>query len=423
MSRKRNRRSKRNASSRNQNKQERMAAQGRHEGNSAATTPLAGAVQQTEQASAVVALDPLAPVIVRSGRPFDDQAGLDPARFPPPSTVAGCLRTAWARQEGQDFGLHLRELAVSGPLLLDRRGQALVPKPADAHYFGAGDEAPARVEPRRFEAGCSADLPEGLVPVQLAKEQEGKPVTGPAWWSLRDFLEFRRGKDIPLADLKKRGWSPTGERRTHVAINRERGAADEGKLFQTEGLVLDGDKSGDAAQCGLRLLARCGEELRAGLVHLGGERRLAALEPQAGSTWPTPPDGWLRSVAAAGGVCLTLLTPAIFSTGFRPGWLDEALIGSPPAALSLTLQLRAVAIDRWQPHSGWDLAARRPRPTRKLAPAGATYWFRIVDGADEKALGHLWLANVSDEEQDRRDGFGLALPSAWHPPVDIEERH
>ena len=411
-----------------------MAAQGRHEGNSAATMPLAKAVEQTEQASVVVALDPLAPVIVRSGRPFDQQAGPDPARFPPPSTVAGCLRTAWARQEGQDFGLHLRELAVSGPLLLDRSkpvtgcdnqptpNQVLVPKPADAHYFRAGGEASCtRAEPRPLAAGCRSDLPAGLVPVQLTKERDSKPVKGPLWWSLRDLLDFRRGNDVSLADLKKRGWSPTSERRTHVAINRERGAADEGKLFQTEGLVLDGQEQRCSAR--LRLLARCGKELRPGLVYLGGERRLAALEPQPCSTWPTPPAGWLRNIADAGGVCMTLLTPAIFSTGFRPGWLDEELVGSPPVAPSLTLQLQAVAVDRWQPHSGWDLQARQPRLTRKLAPAGATYWFRILDGADEKALGHLWLANVSDEEQDRRDGFGLALPSAWHPPVDIEERH
>ena len=296
----------------------------------------------------------------------------------------------------------------------------LVPKPADAHYFGA--EACTRAEPHPFAAGCRSDLPHGLVPVQLTRKHDSKPIKGPLWWSLCHLLDFRRGTDISLADLKSQGWSPTGERRTHVAINRDRGAADEGKLFQTEGLVLDGGKSDDAAQGGLRLLARCEKELRSGLVHLGGERRLAALEPQSGSTWPTPPDGWLRSIADAGRVCLTLLTPAIFSTGFRPGWLDEELIGSPPVAPSLTLQLQAVAVDRWQPHSGWDLKARQPRPTRKLAPAGAMYWFRIVDGADEKALEHLWLANVSDEEQDRRDGFGLALPSAWQPSVDIEER-
>ena len=418
MSRKQNRRDRRNVPSRNLNKQERMAAQGRLGGTSSATTPSVKAVQETET-STVVALDPLAPVIVRSGRPFDEQAGPDPARFPPPSTVAGCLRTAWARQEGQDFGPHLREFAVSGPLLLDGSNQVLVPKPADAHYFGA--EACTRAEPHPFAAGCRSDLPHGLVPVQLTRKHDSKPIKGPLWWSLCHLLDFRRGTDISLADLKSQGWSPTGERRTHVAINRERGVADEGKLFQTEGLVLDGQERRCSGR--LRLLARWGKELRSGLVHLGGERRLAALEPQHGSRWPTPPTGWLRNIADAGGVCLTLLTPAIFSTGFRPGWLDEALIGSPPVVPSLNLQLCAVAIDRWQPHSGWDLAAGQPRPTRKLAPAGATYWFRIVDGADEEALGRLWLANVSDEEQDRRDGFGLALPSLWHPPVDIEERH
>ena len=74
-----------------------------------------------------------------------------------------------------------------------------------------------------------------------------------------------------------------------------------------------------------------------------------------------------------------------------------------------------MAVDRWQPHSGWDLANRRPRPTRKLAPAGTTYWFSIVDGADTSSLGKLWLTSVSDIEQDRLDGFGLALPSPWTP--------
>ena len=414
MSRRRNRRGKRNAQARNPGKRARLAVRrGRESG---ADAPPARDLEQTEAASRVVALEPLAPVIVRSGRPFDGQAGPDSARFPPPSTVAGCLRTAWARETGQDFGPHLRDLAVAGPLLLDRNNQVLVPKPADARYFGSDPAASCkRAEPRSFDAGCDADLPKGLAPVQLTQPQDGKPGTGPPWWSLADLLDFRCGKDSALAELKKRGWSPgAGDRRTHVAISRERGAAEEGRLFQTEGLVLAG-KTGDAADGGLRLLARVDEPLGLALAHLGGERRLTALEPQDPSIWPAPRPGWLQAIVDVRGLSLTLVTPGNFTAGYRPGWLDEKLIGSPPAAPGLTLRLCAAATESWQPHSGWDLAAGQPRRTRKLAPAGSTYWFEILDGADEETLGSLWLANVSDERQDRLDGFGLALPSAWQP--------
>ena len=368
----------------------------------------------------VVSLDPLAPIIVRSGRPFDDQASADPARFPPPSTVAGCLRTAWARERGKPFEPTLARVSVAGPLLLARDDRVLAPKPADALYFGQNALARCvRTQPCAFDDdGGGADLPDGLLPVQLTERIVGKPGPGPAWWSWNDLLEFRGGRDVEHANLCTNGWSPPpGDRRTHVAVNPATGAAQEGKLFQTEGLDLDAPDEGavGAAKGGLRFLARCDEVLGEALVHLGGERRLAALRPESETTWPTPPEGWLDGIAEAGGLCLTLLTPGIFSWGYRPSWLDAALTGRPPGVPALELKLRAVAVDRWQPHSGWDLAKSRPRPTRKLAPAGTTYWFSILAGADTKTLEPLWLASVCDDDQDRRDGFGLALPSPWLP--------
>ena len=411
MSRKNRKRGKRRQARPNPRKQARSAERSRTE------APVVKPAPAQSERSTVVTLEALAPLIVRSGRPFDEQAGVDPARFPPPSTVSGCLRTAWARATGQNFGVHLAQLAVCGPLLVDHENQPLVPKPADAVYLSVGDSPICvRAEPKSFDVGCGADLPEGLLLVQLAHEYEGKPGHGPLWWALNDFLHFRRGIDVAFAELRKRGWSPPeGDRRTHVAIDPRTSAADEGKLFQTEGLVLDARKAEDAAGNGLRLLAKCEEPLGDCLVHLGGERRLAALEPQDPTVWPQPPTGWLRDIAKSGGMCLTLLTPGVFSAGYRPGWLDAAGFGSPPDIPGLRLQLRAVAVERWQAHSGWDLAANRPRPSRKLAGAGTTYWFRVLDGTDDDALRALWLANVSDCQQARRDGFGLALPSAWVP--------
>ncbi len=401
----------------------------------------------------IVSLDPLAPIIVRSARPMNAHTDADPAQFPPPSTVAGCLRTAWARATDRPFGPELAQLAVAGPLLVRNDGRVLAPKPADALYFGRGegkDESPrcVRARPQAFGRGCGADLPAGLLPVQLTEQLAGKPGDGPAWWSWEDLLAFREGGDVSIDRLWRNGWSPPkGDRRTHVSIDPSTGTAAAGALYETEGLDLDvapaafrtrsagrteaahgpaqeaaswaGASDADSASSsGLRVLIRCAEAVAPALVHLGGKRRLAALEPEPEDRWPAPPDGWLERIRSAGGLCLTLLTPGVFCAGYRPGWLDDTLSGSPPESPGLGLRLRGAAVERWQPHSGWDLAQRQPRPTRKLVPAGATYWFDVLGACDKGALAALWLASVCDKPQDRLDGFGLALPGPWTPPTD-----
>ena len=403
---------------------------------SAATTPKS-APRTTERRgpSTVMSLDPLAPVIVRSGRPMQ-HADADPAQFPPPSTVAGCLRTAWARATDRPFGPELAQLPVVGPLLLGDNDQVLAPKPADALYFGhdAGSRRVVRTAPQAFDSGCGTDLPGGLMPVQPTAQADGKPGDGPAWWSWNDLLAFRRGDPVPFDRLSRNGWSPPkGDLRTHVSIEPTTRAARAGALFQTEGLDLGASPAAfqngalgpaEATVAGpaetsdgrFRLLVRCDEALDGTLVHLGGKRRLAALEPEPEDRWPAPPDGWLERIGRTRGLCLTLLTPAAFSAGYRPGWLDDTLTGRPPGAGRLMLRLRAAAVGRWQPHSGWDLARRRPKPARKLVPAGTTYWFDVLGACDTDSLGELWLASVCDDEQDRRDGFGLTLPGPWTLP-------
>lgn len=396
---------------------------------------------RSRAAGTLLGLTALAPLIVRSGRPFDDQAGADPARLPPPSTVAGCLRTALGRQQGQTFRQRidqdceddLNALEVRGPLLLrenaDGSTEVLVPKPADAHY--AKDEATdglrlLRAAPAAPEADAGSDLPAGLLPVRLADDAPGKPGPGPAWWTLKHLLDFRKSDDpkIDYARIESAGWSPPGDDlRTHVAIERPWQVAKTGQLFQTRGLDLEPTQDwlkqpkdeAPRPPRGIRLLVQTSTPLTETLVHLGGERRLAALAPEPAERWPEPPKDWAAAINKARGLSLTLLTPALFDQGWRPGWLNTGLTGHPPSHKNLKLRLRAAALERWQPQSGWDLARRQPRPARRMVPAGAVYWLDIEQGDAEDL--DLWLKSICDREQDRRDGFGLVLPAPWTPPT------
>jgi CRISPR-associated protein Cmr3 len=57
----------------------------------------------------------------------------------------------------------------------------------------------------------------------------------------------------------------------------------------------------------------------------------------------------------------------------------------------------------------------RPKPSRRLVPAGSVYFLKL-DGSDaaiDQFIDATWLQAISDDEQDRRDGFGLALFGAW----------
>ncbi len=380
--------------------------------------------------SPFVTLLPLAPIISRSGRPFDDQAGPDSARFPPPSTVAGCLRTAWARQTGSPFNEALLDIGLSGPLLArpapDGTLCLFAPRPADALYFKIDDiNRCLRAVPTPFAEGCGADLPDDLLPVCLTEDSAGKEIKGPAWWAWEDLIAFREGQSLSFAQLEEQGWSPPdGDRRTHVAIEPTTYAAKTGQLFQTEGLDLSVPQGiKDDPGSDFRLLIGLDRPLGSALAHLGGERRPAHIEPRPASAWPDMPSGWGAAIRAAGGLSLTLLTPGLFSRGYRPGWLATAaegayafrLVGAPPGLAGLKLALRAAALGRWQPHSGWDLAKQQPRAGRKLVPAGAVYWFALAEPEQvaDADLAALWLLSVCDHEQDRRDGFGLALPAPW----------
>lgn len=374
---------------------------------------------------------PQAPLVFRTGRPFGATGGGETLPFPLPGTVAGALRTAWAEQQPQrpDYAA-LRETlcaaAVAGPLAAvveaDGRIEPLLPRPVDALYLGSGAETGVwRLLPGELPPGSGCDLPAGLLPVLLdAQAPKGKPAKeAPAFWRAAVMADWLSGKPLPAA-LADHGLPALPiETRTHVAMRPDTWASDSGRLFQSAGLDFGARRrteGGGWQERSHALLARSTLAIEPAMRRLGGEGRLAHLAPAA--VWPQPPAGLFEAIVGQKQLRLILATPASFAAGWRPGWLDTDLTGTPPDCPGLTLRLRAAAVERWQPVSGWDMAAGRagkggqPRAVRRLVPAGGVYWFELLQG-DAAALAALWLAPIADNPQDRRDGYGLALPGCW----------
>jgi len=132
------------------------------------------------------------------------------------------------------------------------------------------------------------------------------------------------------------------------------------------------------------------------------------IEPD-GASWPEPPEKLVSKLVGQKKVKLQLVTPGIFEQGWKPGWAG----GSPPGLNGLEFRLISAAVDRRVAVSGWDYKKKCPKAARWLAPAGSVYFFETDETLEENHIKALWLTSVSDNEQDRRDGFGIVVPGKW----------
>lgn len=365
-------------------------------------------------------IDPMAPLVFRSGKPFGT-GSRDGANFPWPSAFAGLMRTHAAENDHSlpDYDIAaLRQLTVAGPFLGKRSGntfEVYLPKPYDAAYLlpdTGGVTGIFRLAPGVFPPGSGADLPEGLQPIVIEPgAPKGKPQKGPAFWPLSRMIAWRCNRTVSFEELDDVDL-PVAVR-THVAIERGSLAADPGRLFQTEGWAMGWRRmagGGGFASHRWGLMGRFERDISPRAVCFGGERRLSWLEPIESDPLAfseADREAIEAAVDEAKHLALTFVTPAAFVEGWRPGWANGNQ--DVPGIPGLRLKLKAAALERWLGHSGWDLALKRPRAARALVPAGTTYWFEILQ-MPKGGIESLWFASVSDDPQDRRDGFGLVVP-------------
>jgi CRISPR-associated protein Cmr3 len=209
----------------------------------------------------------------------------------------------------------------------------------------------------------------------------------------------------------------TMESRLHVSINPQTGTALGGALFQTSGLEfarVEEEKLSGAKQFALAVETDV-KDLSEGVDFLGGERRMAHWR-QSEAAFPECPDEIKQAILTSKHCRLLLATPAIFAAGYLPTWIGQFIPG-------LTVTIVAAVVPRYQAVSGWDYTVRGKngqKASRRLAPARSVYFLQLNgDKAEiEKFVDAVWLRNVSDAEQDRRDGFGLALLGVWDGKIE-----
>jgi CRISPR-associated protein Cmr3 len=407
-------------------------------------------------------IEPRDPLIVRDGRPFgpDPGARATSLPFPFPSTTTGGVRTRAGLDKGifdivnekdkQEQLKSLKQLAVRGPLLVQLTHDGndidadnwLVPAPRDALLF----------PPKLAPLGTRIALIQQLVPLQLPEggqtdfRHEGLLLVGqpgshydqrkpledaPRFWFWKTFLDWLLNpatynrKEIGLYQIGLHG--PFSEQRMHVSIDADKEVARDGMLFQTSGLEFtspgeDEHRLKDARRLALAVAVDEHQQfqLSPGCTSFGGERRIITWRKSHKGLPCCSPE--LEQAIITNKACrVFLLTPACFEQGYLPTQFRK-----DAEQHGITASLKAIAIQRPQVASGWDLDLRKPKSSRRLAPAG-TVFFLALEGNDDAIrtwIRSTWMRCISDDPQDCMDGFGLAVLGTWSGrPESMEKEH
>jgi CRISPR-associated protein Cmr3 len=387
-------------------------------------------------------IEPHDPLIVRDGKPFgpDPGARATSLAFPFPSTTTGGARTRAGLDDNGNFNTALisrvKGIAVRGPLLVElaKDGTAitnwLFPAPADALLFAKEQDEQSTTITRlaplhlfdKAETDFDSKNADGLWFVGLSSPNSNKPAkNAPRYWNQEDFMAWLLDPQNQERQIKELGHNgPAREQRLHVSIDPNTDAAIDGALFETTGLEFthtDKQQLQTARRLALAVIVNDKMQPTSGLAGFGGERRIVSWQKSESGVLQCPKQ--LEDQIVKDGACrVILLTPAYFKGGYKPAAIEQPGEGITP-------KLKAIAIQRPQVVSGWDFVTKGPKPTRRLAPAGTVLFLSLKDHTNEAAIRKwmqdTWMHCISDNPQDNRDGFGLAVLGTWSgKPIEMK---
>lgn len=138
-----------------------------------------------------------------------------------------------------------------------------------------------------------------------------------------------------------------------------------------------------------------------GITKLGGEGRAAAYEHIETAKIDAPQ---LNGAAFK----LYLSTPAIFSKGWLPEWIDNNTFEG--TFNGIRLKLVTTAIGRPVYIGGFDIKRKEPKPMRRAVPAGSVYYFEVLENKGNISITDAFHGKpISDDENDKKQGFGITF--------------
>jgi len=345
--------------------------------------------------------------------------------WPWPSTVLGAVRTAWGQRLEAGTGHPLTSEAWRERTASVRLGRSLAlrrspdapwspvhrmwPVPQDAILLeGRPDVLRLRPRPVQVRTLGSTDDPAVEHLWRPVVEDGAKELPRHGWWDEGQFTAWLAGQPLGVElgglDIPRRV-------QVHVGIKAAESTADEGVLFSHD--VLETLDCG--AQWAIGIEVEAPEVPTLSVAGLGSDRRLVHLESLDPKMFAAPADLLDAFERGPGGLRLVSVTPSLFARGWLPDGLELAgetwrgRIGSLEDVV-----LRAALVSRPLDISGWDMVARRPKPSDRMVRQGSVYFIERADGRPfgRRDAEALWMVALGERTG---EGFGRFVPGIWNP--------
>ncbi len=380
---------------------------------------------------AQVFIEPVDTLALRGNKLFGAPGSFGESFVPPwPSVAAGALRSALLVRRRHDFGAFKKgevedeelgtptrpgTFAITRFQLARRHGNGAVEPlfgmPADLSIARREHEelSMRRISPLGRLAEIQTSAATQAIAVLAAPERE-KPIGG-LLLTAGGWRRYLSGQDIEADQVVRSSDLWRAEARIGIALDASRGAAADGALFTSENVVFVKREHSGGGECALASAAGFLAEVTgatlpdSAMLRFGGDGH-AAIATRVEVDVPTVDYG---AVAQAGRCRLILTTPGLFERG----WLPTGVSGADKEDLRFKLhgvegRLVCAAVPRAETISGFDVAAQRPKPAQRVAPAGSVYWLDDLQGsvADLRNLAARGLWSVPVENPVRRaEGF------------------
>lgn len=364
----------------------------------------------------------------RDGKPFDrGDTATGSVTFPPaPSVFHGALRTAYFAQQPAAFQADQARngqidrmtdsLRLTSVCLHDGH-TALFPVPHDL-VIEKKHRKDAYVSPHRLSLAARpavSSLPSGLHTFRANSEET---MVGAGAYRIKqaDLLDYLNGEALDYARLTALSNFYSTEQKVGIGRDPRSGSVREGQLYFVN-FIRPVNSARTTLRFELGYQARWEKPLEdKGYLRLGGEGKSAHYQhTDAASTMPP-------IMITGKTLKLYLATPAYFREGWLPQWIDrQTLEGNYELADGTNIRVRlcAAATDRPLHVGGFDQRRNRPKPMRRLVPAGSVYYLTcdsveeaqmLTDALHGNCLSDPELspdAKTSPSDYYRQRGFGI----------------
>lgn len=347
-----------------------------------------------------IEITPFDTLFFRDGKPFSmgDEVWASGLFPPPPSVLYGALRTSYFaslpdqiglaagffasdEQKGQD---PTRKLQITGFALKHGEDDRYFPVPADL-IRTKEKPRPVLLSRTPNPINSSGKLREILGTSELSEAYPTGSMI--SFGNMRDYLAERPVNQFTILPPS---FFRISESKTGIARSSTTGSAKEGHLYRVEMARMEKKVS---FLCEYKNL-----ELDTNLIKLGGEAKAVSIQNSERNILPTA--GGMKNNLFK----LYLSTPAIFSQGWLPSWINpETMEGTLPQS-QVHVKLIAAAIGKATNLGGFDMQKRKFKPMKRAVPAGSTYYFESLQGENPSYIHGKSISDYLPEQ-----GFGIAF--------------